>query len=55
MTAAGTTVPERVVDAVREQREAERRWAERSASRVRRFVPERVHVPKHRADVVSDG
>lgn len=34
-----------------EERAEEWEWALRTASRVRNFIPERVHVPRHRADV----
>lgn len=46
----GWMVHDRVVTAVTAERARAEEWAERSASRVRTFVPEPVHVPKHRAE-----
>lgn len=40
-----------VVRTMDEELAQEREWASRTASRVRNFVPEKAHVPKHRADV----
>jgi len=40
---------------LRENLAQEKKWERRTASRVRRFVPEQLRAPKHRAESVSDG
>ena len=58
MTATLSTTPyagagrtAQVVRAMDEELALEMEWSSRHASRVRNFVPEKAHVPKHRAEV----
>lgn len=47
----GWNVHEQIERAMNEEKSVEKEWAVRSASRVRQFVPEPPHIPRHRADV----